>query len=97
MQPQTVLAFLVVVALAAWGIVVGELLLTGTVSLLAIATAAVLTALLAFWPILGATRGARTVRMPDPCRECGAMSLGWPGIKFCLQCGAYPKVRPLHA
>lgn len=96
-QTQTVLAFLVVLALAAWGIVVGELVMLGSISALSVAMAAVLTGMLAFWPLLAPSGPRRNLRMPDPCRECGALSLGWPGIQFCLQCGAYPKARALRA
>ncbi|MFO1533464.1 MAG: hypothetical protein ABR562_07200 [Thermoplasmatota archaeon] len=98
MSPQAALGFLMLLAVVSWGIVVGELVLTGTVSIFAIANAAVFTVTLALWPILTGTRvSGGTVQIPDSCRECGAMALAVPGIRFCLHCGAYPKLRALTA
>ena len=93
-SPHAALAFLAVLAAVSWGVVIGELALTGAVSVFAVANAAVFTVTLVLWPFLSGTRvSSQGVRMPDSCRECGALALPVPGIRFCLHCGAYPKVR----
>lgn len=95
MSAQAALGLLMLLAFASWGIVVAELLLVGEVSVFAIANAAVFTVTLALWPILTGTRATtKGIRVPDPCRECGAMAFPVASIRFCLSCGAYPKVRP---
>jgi len=91
--PQVALLFLLVLTLLSWGIVVGELALTGTVSIFAIANAAVFTLTLALWPLITGTRvSTKSIRLPEACRECGTLAMSVPGVKFCLSCGAYPKV-----
>ena len=94
LSPHAALAFLAVLAAVSWGVVVGELALVGEVSVFAIANAAVFTVTLVLWPLISGTRvSSQGVRVPDTCRECGAMALPVPGVRFCLHCGAYPKVR----
>lgn len=91
-SPQAALGFLLVLTVVAWGIVVAELALVGTVSIFAIANATVFTLTLALWPLLTGTRvGSQGIRVPVACRECGTLAMPVPRISFCLHCGAYPK------
>lgn len=91
------LGLLIVVTVAAWGIPVFELLYYGSVSLLSMATALVLTLMLAVWPFMTGKRvhDGRVERASLQCREC--KSFVWPTeqtLGFCLRCGSTkPAVR----
>ena len=81
-------ACLLGLALAAWLIAAAGWAATGTLSLMAVVTAAMFTALLLAWPF--------TQAKPEPggqaCRQCGGPVVA--SYRFCIQCGAYPKPKP---
>lgn len=87
------LGLLIVVTLAAWGIPVFELLYYGSVSLVSMATALLLTLLLAIWPMMtGRRMHEGRLESALQCVEC--KSFVWPteqAIGFCLRCGSTKK------
>ena len=97
------LALLIVLTAASWGIPVFELYYYGSVSLLSMATALMLTAMLAVWPFLTGKRVTKTpsgvhVERAMMCVEC--KSLSWPAeqaMGFCLRCGSTKKAVPAGA
>jgi len=93
LSPQAALGFLLLLALASWGIVVAELALTGGVSVFALANAAVFTVTLAVWPLLTGMRISPSGLAVHPCMECGSPLLPIPRVSFCIHCGAYPKAK----
>ena len=84
------LLLLIVLTVAAWGIPVFEMAYYGSVSLLSVATALLLTAMLAVWPFLTGKRVSNgRVERAMMCVEC--KSLSWPAEKamtFCMRCGS---------
>lgn len=90
------LGLLIVVTVAAWGIPVFEMAYYGSVSLVSLVTAAVLTVMLAVWPFLTGKRvqGGHIERALQ-CVEC--KSLTWPteeALGFCMRCGSTKKAVP---
>ena len=94
------LALLIVLTVASWGIPVFEALYYGSVSLLSMATALMLTTMLAVWPFLTGKRVTKTghgvhVEKAMMCVEC--KSLSWPAeqaMGFCMRCGSTKKAVP---
>ena len=90
------LGLLIVVTLAAWGIPVFELFYYGTVSLVSLATASMLTILLGLWPFLtGKRMHEGRIENARMCVEC--KSFVWPteeALGFCLRCGSTRKFVP---
>lgn len=90
------LALLIVLTVAAWGIPVFEMAYYGSVSVLSMATALMLTAMLAVWPFLTGKRVTKGgIERAMMCVEC--KSLSWPAeqaLGFCMRCGSTkPAVR----
>lgn len=93
------LLLLIVLTVAAWGIPVFELFYYGTASMLAVATALLLTTMLVIWPFLTGKRlqNGRLERAMM-CVEC--KSLSWPAEKamaFCMRCGSTKAAVPASA
>lgn len=90
------LGLLIVVTVAAWGIPVFELFYYGSVSLVSLATASMLTILLGLWPFLSGKRlHEGQLQRALMCVECRAFT--WPteqAIGFCLRCGSTKKAIP---
>lgn len=81
---------LVALAVAAWAIPAWELATLGTVSVVSVVSASMLTAMLLAWPFLNGRRlhhgHAEKALM---CRDCKA--LRWPNelsFGFCIHCGS---------
>lgn len=97
------LALLITLTCAAWCIPLFEFLYYGTPSLLSLATALMLTAMLTVWPFLTGKRVAKGadgvhVEKAMMCVEC--KSLAWPAeqaMGFCLRCGSTKKAVPAGA
>ena len=87
------LGLLIVVTVAAWGIPVFEVFYYGSVSLVSVATASMLTLMLAVWPFLTGKRVQNGhIEHALQCREC--KSFVWPTeqtLGFCLRCGSTKK------
>lgn len=93
------LGLLIVVTVAAWGIPVFEVLYYGSVSMLSLATAGMLTLMLAVWPFLTGKRlQDGHLESALMCVEC--KSFVWPAeqaMGFCLRCGSTRKAIPASA
>jgi hypothetical protein len=93
------LALLIVLTVASWGIPVFELYYYGSVSMLSMATALMLTTMLAIWPFLTGKRVAKGhIERAMMCVEC--KSLSWPAeqaMGFCMRCGTTKKAVPAGA
>ena len=93
------LGLLIVVTVASWGIPVFELLYYGSVSLVSLATALMLTTMLAVWPFLTGKRLQNGhLEHALQCVEC--KSLVWPAeqaMGFCLRCGSTKAPTPVAA
>lgn len=93
------LLLLIVLTAAAWGIPVFEMAYYGSVSLLSMATALMLTAMLAVWPFLTGKRMQNgRLERASMCVEC--KSLSWPAeqaMGFCLRCGSTKAAVPAGA
>jgi hypothetical protein len=93
------LGLLIVVTIAAWGIPVFEVLYYGSASLVAIATAGMLTLMLAVWPFLTGKRVQKGhIERALQCVEC--KSLTWPtetAMGFCMRCGSTKPPVPASA
>ena len=96
-------ALLIVLTVASWGIPVFELFYYGDASILSMATALMLTAMLAVWPFLTGKRVTKTsdgvqLERAMMCVEC--KSLTWPAeqaMNFCMRCGSTKKAVPAGA
>ena len=93
------LGLLIVVTVAAWGIPVFEVFYYGSVSLVSVATASMLTLMLAIWPFLTGKRVQNGhIEHALQCVEC--KSLTWPtetALGFCMRCGSTKKAVPASA
>lgn len=93
------LALLIILTVASWGIPVFELYYYGSVSLLSMATALMLTTMLAIWPFLTGKRVSHGhIERAMMCVEC--KSLSWPAeqaMGFCMRCGSTKKAVPAGA
>jgi len=93
------LGLLIAVTIAAWGIPVFEWFYYGSVSMVSLATASMLTVMLAVWPFLTGKRLQNGhVESAMMCVEC--KSLAWPAeqaMGFCLRCGSTKKAVPAGA
>jgi hypothetical protein len=90
LTPRTSFVLLAVLAAVSWGIPVLEYVAYGALSLMSLATAFMLTAMLIAWPWLNGRRVAHGhVERARMCLEC--RSLAWPAeqtLGFCLRCGS---------
>jgi hypothetical protein len=91
------LGLLIVVTVAAWGIPAFEMFYYGSVSVASVATALVLTAMLAVWPFMTGKRLQNgQLERAVQCVEC--KSLVWPAeqaMKFCMRCGSTKAPMPV--
>lgn len=87
------LGLLIAVTLAGWGIPLFEFVYYGSVSLVSVVTASMLTLMLALWPFLTGRRVQHgRVETAMMCVEC--RSFVWPteqALGFCLRCGSTKK------
>ena len=90
------LGLLIVVTVAAWGIPVFEWAYYGSVSVVSLATASMLTLMLAVWPFMTGKRLQNGhVEHALQCVEC--KSITWPteqALGFCMRCGSTKKAMP---
>lgn len=86
---------LALLAAAAWGVPVWEVLYYGAVSAMSVVTASMFTAMLIAWPLLNGRRlNHGRAEKAMMCRDCH--NLRWPNesFGFCIHCGSSrPAVR----
>jgi hypothetical protein len=83
--------------IASWGVPAFELASYGSVSMLSLITAVMLTVMLGVWPFLTGRRLTQgRIEHAMMCVEC--RSLAWPAeqaLGFCLRCGSTKKAVPM--
>jgi hypothetical protein len=96
LSPAVWVTLLSLLAAVSWATVVAEYRWMGHVTMLTVAPALMFTSFLVLWPFMGGLKmTAQGIREVLACYDCGALIVPTPRIKFCIRCGAYPKIKAI--